>query len=527
MVATFAIMVGLQWAATHVPEERLAAALDDGAARIEALSPRPHLGTAHRLRHHLQYMECEMAALALRGADRSFFGSRWLQAVFAPSPAGTRADTLLPRCRHFGDGWRIVDHYGWRFDAPKREAIRGTERWRTAVRRAYESCPEEKPQDAYPRPYRWEAPAQCRAARLAETCAAWLHPTECTAYAAAPLAAKPYKPRYWWGTQTLYVLALGAMPADAVRTAAAVAGLSMPALFLLAVARRSRKAALMLGPVALLAWWSQWDYGLWSMETAAPHLWAWSAGTVAALMASRRYATAALLACGMLQAYLWLLDTSEALGFGLVALVAYAIAREDGEHEGLKQCVVLAGAYAAGFALALASGVALRHAVYETTIALAHPELSGYVLTNMVEQVASRSAEGQKFVAADLGIAGIAYFLAWTWSQLTALPIERSLLFHAGCYVAMAAHVTMYVIRVGPRGTRMGPRGMPTGATVAGVLALAGLSAEVVPWNDDWVRLGRATILVPAVASMLFMAYLMPAADRTRDGAGKHGRARG
>lgn len=114
-----------------------------------------------------------------------------------------------------------------------------------------------------------------------------------------------------------------------------------------------------------------------------------------------------------------MLDTAEALGFGLIALTAYAVVRGRSEREGAAEAARLAGAYAAGFVGALAAGVLLRHAVYEQTIALTHPTLSGYVLTNALEQVGARGAEGATFMAQGLGVAGTAYFLAWIWGQLT------------------------------------------------------------------------------------------------------------
>ena len=503
----FALMVALQWAATWVPAERLARTLDDGAGRIDALAPRPDPGTAHRLRHHLQYMECEMAALALRGARTEFFGSRWLQAVFAPNPAGTQAGTLLPRCRYNGDGWRIVDHYGWRFIAPKREERRGTERWRAAMTETDRACPKEDPNDPYPRPFRWEADAECRAARLAETCARWLYPQECATYAQAPLSAKPYKPRYWWGSVTLYTLALATVQADTVRAVAQAAGWVLPAVLMAMVWRRERKAALLLAPIAPLAWWSQWDFGLWSVEVAAPQLWAWSSAAIAVAMASRRHATAWLVACGVVQSWLWLLDTAEALGFGLVALATYAVSRSRGEGPALRAAAGLAGAYAGGFFLGVLGGMAFRHVVYESTIGLAHPELSGYVVTNLVAQIGARGAEGGAFVVDGLGVAGIAYFLAWTWGELTGTGATAALLLHAGCWLVLAAHAGTYVWRGMRRMWGGGGRNeLPWGGTLVVAVVIVVVAAEVAPWNDDWVRLGRAMILVPAAAWMAVAA---------------------
>ena len=507
---TLAVMVALQWAATFVPRERLEVALDDGAVRVEALAPRPHLGTAHRLRHHLQYMECESAALLLRGSDPDFFASRWQRTVFTPSPANAGTGELLARCRHVGDGWQIVDHYGWRFTAPPREAKRGTERWTTIARGSARLCPKESPHDPYPRAFRWEAPAECRAARLTETCAVWLYPEECSTYASAPFKAKPYKPRYWWGGTALWTLALAAAKAETVRTATTALGWIAPLVFMAVVGWRSRRAAWLLAPVAPLGWWSQWDFGLWSFETAAPQLWAWSAATVAALVAGRRRGGGGgvwMPTMGAGQAYLWLLDTAEALGFGLIALTAYAVVRGRSEKEGATEAARLAGAFAAGFVGALAAGVLLRHAVYEQTIALTHPTLSGYVLTNALEQVGARGAEGVTFMAQGLGVAGTAYFLAWIWGQLTLLSTGKALVLHAAAYLAIAAHLASYASAA----WRRGGRSRPWGASVAVALAIGGLVAEVVPWNDDWVRLGRATILLPAAGWLVAASHMIPA----------------
>lgn len=334
---------------------------------------------------------------------------------------------------------------------------------------------------------------------MATICAEWLHP-ECTTYAAAPGNAKPFKPRYWWGGNTLYTLGLAVMPAERLRALFAALGMAAPVVFLLAVAARSRRALFLLAPLAPLAWWSQASFGLWSMETAMPQVWAWLTGALAAWTARWRHAVPLLLACGMVQGYLWSLDTAEALGFGLAVLAVYAVVRDEGEHRGLRASVTAGSAYVAGFALAVLGGIGFRHVVYETTIALAHPEMSGYVWTNFTGQMEARRMDNAESAWAKAGIGGSIFLLAWTWSLLTTMAAGKALLLHAACYMAMAAHLGAYLVAGTRQALGQRTRWPAYGATAAGALVLGALWAQTTLWNDDWVRVGRATVLIPAVA---------------------------
>ena len=501
-----ALTTAAQLAVTFVTQPRIALALDDGSRRVDALPPRPDSSTAHRLRHHLQYMECEAAAVAYRRADPTFFGSRLLRTIFIPSPTDALPPGLLALCDRSMTFWAQVDHYGWK-RPPKPLGYTPTLDPLATPSDVERLCPREHSADPFPRAYRWQASAACLAARRTENCDRSLFPRQCAAYAAAPLSAKPYKPRYGWGTYSLYSLGLAALSADALRTTAQALGWLAPAFFLALAWRRSRQVALLVLPVAPLGWWSMADFGLWSPETALPQLCAWTAGCIA--LAARRRALLWLALCGALQAWLWLHDTAEALGLGLVLLAAYATARPLGERRALLGGLRLACAYGLGFVLGALLPVALRHVAYELLLAPAQPELSGYVASNLLHQLGSRAATGGRFVAEGLGPFGLPYFLAFTWGQLTAIGTVPALYLHAACWLALAAHGCTYLVRpLKRRFLPARPLPLPWGATATALLALAALAAEVVPWNDDWVRLGRATILLPAAVWFAIAAHL-------------------
>ena len=510
-VVTFTVLVGLQWSSTWVPEEDVAAGLDDGSSRITNLDPRPGDRRTERLAEHLQYMECEFAALSIRRTQRGFYPTRWQQAVFAPNTADARSETLLPICKHSQTLQRVVDHRGWEFIGPREEVVRHTVGDVGGTRaRPCEADPWDRPTPGSPYAWRlaWERSQACWTERLAALCAEWLHP-RCTTYAEAPANAKPYKPRYWWGANTLHTLGLAVMPADRMRGLTAVTGMMVPAVFLLAVALRSPRALLLVAPLAPLGWWSQWSFGLWSMETGVPQSWAWIAGAVAAWTAGRRNASQALLVCGMVQGFFWLLDTAEVLGLGLAMLAAYAIAREGGEDAGLKAGVKAGIAYGGGFVLAIVGGWGFRHVVYESTIALAHPEMTGYVRENVMGQVAARRIDNTAAPWAAWGIGGSVVHLAWTWSWLTTMDVTKAVFLHAACYIAMAAHLCRE--GVAGVGRALGRRRVwsTCGATGTGLLVLAAVYVQTTLWNDDWVRVGRMTILIPGIAWMWAMSHML------------------
>lgn len=513
-VVTFTVLVGLQWSSTWVPEEDVAAGLDDGSARITNLDPRPGNRRTEQLAEHLQFMECEFAELSLGRVQRGFYPTRWQAAVFAPNRSNALSETLLSTCKGSHASFQVVDHRGWEFIGPRIEVLRRTGRIVGEESPGPDPCelePWGEPPPGSPYKWRltWQRSEECAQERLAVICAEWLHP-RCAIYAAAPPNAKPFKPRYWYGANTLHTLALSVMPLDRMRSLTATVGLLVPGLFLLALGMRSRPALVLVGPLAVLGWWSQSSFGLWSLETGVPQSWAWIAGAVAAWTAGRRNAAQALLACGMVQGFFWLLDTGEVLGFGLAVLAAYAVARKHGEDVGLKAGLSAGVAYAAGFALAIVSGWVFRHVVYESTIAVAYPQMSGYVWENVSGQFAARAIDNMAGPWGAWGLGGALVHLAWTWSLLTTMDVTKAVFLHAACYIAMAAHLCREgVVGVG---RALGRRRVwsTCGATGAGLLVLATVYVQTTLWNDDWVRVERMTILIPGIAWMWAMSHILP-----------------
>ena len=127
-VVTFTVLVGLQWSSTWVPEEDVAAGLDDGSSRITNLDPRPGNRRTEQLAEHLQFMECEFAELSLGRVQRGFYPTRWQAAVFAPNRSNAPSETLLPTCKGSHASFLVVDHRGWEFIGPRIEVLRRTGR---------------------------------------------------------------------------------------------------------------------------------------------------------------------------------------------------------------------------------------------------------------------------------------------------------------------------------------------------------------------------------------------------------------
>ena len=497
-LGSLAAFAGIQWWASTNDVSIILQQLDSGEAATEAVPLLRHPNLDRILRVHIQYVECEFNALAVARTDPDRNRSTLRRLWMPPNPDRSIFEEHFPICANWMWYAREVDHLGWRENPPAREKKRGTERWTTHARRQDRfRCLRGPPSVSSRQRYHWQEPEPCIEENIRRHCDRAVHKEKCRAYAEASLHDKPWKPRYWWGSQALWTIGLRHWNAQTLRSAGVVSVWTAWAILLMIAARRSKRAILVVCSAGVGAWVELRHPALFNWQSATACAWGILTGALALTCAGTRNMQPAMFLAGTVAAFLWLYQGQQVLGAGLILLMTYTALSRSSERQAAFAALRALGAYVAGMGVSLISVNVVRQLVYSLT---APPDLDPELALYVWDGFAGQSAVRQEFSGEQQTLAVLPFFAMSLWATLTDLPITAVLLAHAAAYTAIA-YAWICCAWKAARG-----RSAPWGAAMIATLTAAGVVFRLGISQDEWVLASRPVTLIPACGALALAA---------------------
>lgn len=178
--------------------------------------------------------------------------------------------------------------------------------------------------------------------------------------------------RYWWGSTPIYAIALRFLSDADIREWTRILTIFAWGLLSLAAWFLSRRAFLVVAPLAVFASFFSGLQYFSDAGTGMPFLWTpLFAAVLAFVMLRRPIGRATRLCCfaiGMGSSYLWLLDGHNVLLIALIGLVVYFGSDYPGAGRRAGIAALHIALYAAGFALCYATGQLVKAAFFEWAV---------------------------------------------------------------------------------------------------------------------------------------------------------------